>query len=168
LLEYHWADGQYDRIPALAADLVRRQVGVIHAIGLAAAVAANAATSAIPIVFQIGNNPVELGLVASLNRPGGNVTGVTSLSGELSAKRLQLLHEAVPAVKVMAAIVNPTQPNGGNLARNLEAAAHELGLEVHILRVSTEVKPKHPSTFSRPLRPVRTPRAAADVAHCRA
>jgi ABC-type uncharacterized transport system substrate-binding protein len=137
-IEYHWADGQFDRLPALAADLVRRQVSVIFATGLAAAVAAKAATPTIPIVFQIGNNPVELGLIASLNRPGGNLTGATSLSGELSAKRLQLLHEAAPAIKVMAAIVNPTQPNGGNLARNLLAAARELGLELHILPVSNE------------------------------
>src|SRR5262249_47572397 len=106
---------------ALAAELVRRRVSVIHAIGVPPSVAAKAATSTIPIVFQIGADPVELGLVASLNRPGGNITGVTSLPGEVNTKRLQLLHEAVPTANVIAAIVNPTEPNGANLARNLEA-----------------------------------------------
>ena len=137
-IEYHWADSQYDRLPALAADLVRRQVSVIHTNGLPAIVAAKAATSTVPIVFLIGANPVELDLVPSLNRPGGNITGVTSMTGELSAKRLQLLHEAVPAAKVIAALVNPTEPNAGNLARNLRSAAGELGIEIHILPVSTE------------------------------
>jgi putative tryptophan/tyrosine transport system substrate-binding protein len=138
VIEYHWADGQYDRLPALAADFVRRQVSVIYASGLPSSVAAKAATSTIPIVFGMGANPVELGLVTSLNRPGGNVTGVTNMNGELNAKRLELLHEAVPAAKVMAAIVNPTEPNSGNLERNLQAAAGTLGLELHILPVSTE------------------------------
>jgi putative tryptophan/tyrosine transport system substrate-binding protein len=137
-IEYHWADGQYDRLPALAADLVRRQVSVIYTSGLPATVAVKAATSTIPIVFQIGANPVEFGLVASLNRPGGNVTGVTAATGELSAKRLELLHEAVPAATVVAALINPTEANAENLARNLQAAAVVLGLELHILRASTE------------------------------
>jgi putative ABC transport system substrate-binding protein len=137
-IEYHWADGQHDRLPALAADFVRRRVSVIYTSGLPAAVAAKAATSTIPIVFGLGANPVELGLVASLNRPGGNLTGVTNMNGELNPKRLELLHEAVPAAKVAAAIVNPAEPNSGNLARNLQAAAGALGLELHILQVSTE------------------------------
>jgi putative ABC transport system substrate-binding protein len=137
-LEYHWADAQYDRLPALAADFVRRRVSIIYASGLPAAVAAKTATSAIPIVFQIGANPVELGLIASLKQPGGNITGVTSLAGELNTKRLQLLHEAVPSVKVMAAVVNPTEPNSGNLERNLQAAARELGLAIHVHPVSSE------------------------------
>jgi len=137
-IEYHWADGQYDRLPALAADLVRRQVSVIYASGLPAAIAAKAATSEVPIVFSIGANPVELGLLASLSHPGGNVTGVTGINGELNTKRLQLLHEAVPAAKVVAAVVNPTEPNSGNLRRNLQAAAREVGLEVQVLPVSTE------------------------------
>jgi putative ABC transport system substrate-binding protein len=137
-IEYHWADGQYDRMPALAADFARRPVSVIYTSGLPASVAAKAATSTIPIVFQIGANPVELGLVATLNRPGGNVTGVTNMNGELSAKRLELLHEAVPAAAVVAAIVNPTEPNAVNLARSLQTAAGALGLELHILEVSTE------------------------------
>jgi putative tryptophan/tyrosine transport system substrate-binding protein len=138
VLEYHWADGQYDRLPALAADLVRRQVSVIYTFGLPAVAAAKAATATIPIVFQIGANPVEVGLVASLTRPGGNITGVTGSSGELSAKRLELLHEAVPAATVVAALINPTEPNAGNLARNLQAAAGALGLEIHLLHASTE------------------------------
>jgi putative ABC transport system substrate-binding protein len=137
-IEYQWADGKYDRLPALAAELVRRQVSVIYATGLPATTAAKAATSEVPIVFQIGANPVELGLVASLSRPGGNVTGVTSLNGEINPKRLQLLHEAVPTAKVVAAVVNPTEPNSGNLGRSLRAAARELGLEVQVLPVATE------------------------------
>src|SRR5262249_39155897 len=105
-IEYQWADGQYDRLPALAAELIRRKVSVIHSIGLPSTVAAKMATTAIPIVFSIGANPVELGLVASLTRPGGNVTGVTSLAGELNVKRLQLITETVPTAKVVAAMVN--------------------------------------------------------------
>jgi putative ABC transport system substrate-binding protein len=137
-IEYQWADGQYDRLPALAAELVRRRVSVIHTFGLPASVAAKMATTAIPIVFQIGANPVELGLVASLTRPGANVTGVTSLAGELNVKRLQLITEAVPAARVVAAIVNPSEPNSGNLARNLQEAARTLGIELHVLPVSAE------------------------------
>jgi putative tryptophan/tyrosine transport system substrate-binding protein len=152
-IEYHWADGQYDRLPALAADLVRRQVGVIFATNLPSAVAAKAATAEIPIVFQIGANPIELGLVASLSRPGGNVTGVTSLVGETNVKRLQLLHEAVPAIKVIAAVVNPTEPNSGNLTRSLEAAGQELGLEVHVMPVSTERDYDDAFAFVRDRRP---------------
>jgi putative tryptophan/tyrosine transport system substrate-binding protein len=136
--EYHWADGQYDRLPALAADLVRRHVDVIYAIGVPATVAAKAATSAIPIVFQIGVNPVEVGLVASLNRPGGNATGATTLGEETNAKRLQLLHEAVPGVKVIAALVNPTLPNTLDTLAGIEAAGRALGLQLIILHASTE------------------------------
>src|SRR5262249_23991806 len=137
-IDYRWADGQYDRLPTLAADLVRREVNVIQTVGLSAIVAAKAATSTIPIVFLIAADPVELDLVPSLNRPGRNLTGVTSMNGELSAKRLQLLHEAVSTAKVVAAFVNPTEPNGANLTRNLQAAARELGLEIHVLPVSAE------------------------------
>jgi putative tryptophan/tyrosine transport system substrate-binding protein len=137
-IEYHWADGRYDNLPALAADLVRRQVSVIYASGLPAATAAKAATSEIPVVFSIGANPVELGLVSSLSHPGGNVTGVTNLNGETNTKRLQLLHEAVPGAKIFVAVINPTEPNSGNLRQNLEAAARELGLDIEVLPVSTE------------------------------
>jgi putative ABC transport system substrate-binding protein len=137
-IEYQWADGQYERLPALAAELVRRKVSVIHTFGLPSSVAAKMATTAIPIVFQIGANPVELGLVASPTRPEGNVTGVTSLDGEINVKRLQLIAETVPTAKVVAAIVNPSEPNSGNLARNLREAARALGIELHVLPVSTE------------------------------
>jgi putative ABC transport system substrate-binding protein len=139
-IEYQWADGQYERLPALAAELVRRKVSVIYTIGLPQSVAAKAVTATIPIVVSIGANPVELGLVASLNRPGGNLTGVTSLNGETNAKRLQLLHEAVPETRVMAAVVNPNEPNSGNLARDLQEAARVLGVELHVLPVSTEAE----------------------------
>jgi putative ABC transport system substrate-binding protein len=137
-LEYHWADGQYDRLPALAADFVRRQVNVIVASGIPATLAAKAVTSIIPIVFQTGVDPVQLGLVTSLSRPGGNLTGVTSQSGELIGKRLQLLHEAVPPTTVIAGVVNPTESNSGNLVRNLETAARALGRQLLILHASTE------------------------------
>jgi putative ABC transport system substrate-binding protein len=125
-------------LPALAAELVRRKASVIHTLGLPSSVAAKMATTAIPIVFQIGANPVELGLVGSVTRPGSNVRGVTNLAGELNVKRLQLITETVPAAKVVAAIVNPSEPNSGNLARNLREAARTLGIELHVLPVSTE------------------------------
>ena len=110
-IEFRWAEGQSDRLPAMAVDLVRRQVAVIVAVGgVLPAVAAKAATSTVPIVFIIGGDPVELGLVTSLNRPGGNVTGVNILSGALTAKRLELLRELVPQAGVVACLVNPTSP----------------------------------------------------------
>jgi putative ABC transport system substrate-binding protein len=110
-IEYRWAEGQYDRFPAFAADLVRHKVAVIAAPGSTpAAVAAKAATTTIPIVFLTASDPVEIGLVASLNRPGGNVTGVTALSVALGPKQLEVLHEVVPKASVMALLVNPTSP----------------------------------------------------------
>jgi putative ABC transport system substrate-binding protein len=137
-IEYRWAGGQYDRLPALAADLVRRQVAVIAASAGEAARAAKAATSTIPIVFVIGSDPVTLGLVSSMNRPGGNVTGVTFFSKALEAKRLELLHEMVPRASKVAVLVNPNSVIAEEQLAELQAAAHLLGLEILILKVITE------------------------------
>jgi putative tryptophan/tyrosine transport system substrate-binding protein len=138
-IEYRWADGQNNRMPSLAADLVRRQVTVIVALGgIASAVAAKAATTTIPIVFAIGVDPVEAGLVTSMNRPGGNLTGVTDLNVELVPKRLELLHALVPTTTIVAALVNPTNPNAKTLSGDLQAAARTLGLQPHVLHASTE------------------------------
>ena len=139
-IEFRWADSQNDRLPALAADLVRRQVKVIAAPGSTpAALAAKAATATIPVVFQVGTDPVAAGLVASLARPGGNVTGVTTLNTELGPKRLQLLRELIPTAKIIALLVNPTSPFiTENISKDLELAARTLGLQLHILNASTE------------------------------
>jgi putative ABC transport system substrate-binding protein len=139
-IEYRWGENQNDRLPALAADLARRQVNVITAPGSTpAALAAHAATSTIPIVFGIGTDPVQLGLAASLNRPGGNMTGVMTLSLEVEAKRLELLHEVVPAEANVALLVNPTSPALAEPAtRDMQAAARLLGLNVHVLTASAE------------------------------
>ena len=137
-IEYRWAEGQYDRLPALAADLVRRQVAVIAATSTPAALTAKAATTTIPIVFTTSSDPVRLGLVASLSRPGGNVTGATQLNVEVGPKRLELVRELVPAATVIALLVNPTNPVAETLARDLQAAARTLGLQLHILNASTE------------------------------
>ena len=137
-IEHHWAHGQYDRLPALAADLVRRQVTVISTSGNASALAAKTATATIPIVFLTGADPVQAGLVASLSRPGGNLTGVTSLGVELGPKRLELLHELVPAATTIAILVNPANRSAEIQVRDMQAAARTLGLELHILQASTE------------------------------
>jgi putative ABC transport system substrate-binding protein len=138
-IEYRWAEGQNDRLPALAADLVRRQVTVIAAPARTAALAAKAVTETIPIVFELGDNPVELGLVKSLNRPSGNLTGVTSLNTEIGPKRLELLHELVPTASIIALLVNPTNPGLAEaLSRDLQAAARTFGLQLHVLRASTD------------------------------
>jgi putative tryptophan/tyrosine transport system substrate-binding protein len=137
LIEYRWAEGQYDRLPAMAADLVRRQVAAIVA-NSPAAVAAKAATTTIPIIFTTAGDPVELGLIASLNRPGGNITGVTQLGVEVGPKRLELLRELIPTATIMASLVHPTNPNAETISRNLQSAARTLGLQIHVLYASTE------------------------------
>ena len=137
-IEYRFADNQYERLPALAADLIQHQVALIAANG-PPALAAKAATTTIPIVFTAGFDPVEMGLVASLDRPGGNVTGVTILDVELGPKRLELLHELVPAATVVAALVNPTDPKRAEIISNaLRAAASTLGLQLHILHANND------------------------------
>ena len=141
-IEYRWAENQYDRLPALAAELVRRRVSVI-ATGSAtlAAMAAKAATATIPIVFLTGADPVELGLVASLSRPGGNLTGVTTLNVEMSPKRLEVLHELLPTTTTMAMLVNPINNRAmvETDIKQIQAAAHTLGLPMlHVLQASTE------------------------------
>jgi putative tryptophan/tyrosine transport system substrate-binding protein len=137
-VEYRWAEGRNDRLPALAADLVGRNVSVIvTGGGGSAARAAKAASTTIPIIFQVGADPVATGLVASLNRPGGNLTGVNSLNGELAPKQLQLLHELLPAATIFGLLVNPTN-FGADTLRDTEAAAGALGLQLHVLHASTE------------------------------
>jgi putative ABC transport system substrate-binding protein len=138
-IEYRWAEGQIDRLPAIIADLVHSQVAVIAATSTPAALAAKAATTTIPIVFETGGDPIQLGLVASLSRPGGNVTGVTQMSQEVAPKELELLHELLPAVRVLALLVNPADPALSETQSSaFLSAAHALGLELHILNASTE------------------------------
>ena len=136
-IEYRWAGGDYDRLPALAAELIRRNVAVIVG-NSTPALAAMAATATVPIVFSAPGDPVELGLVERMNRPGGNVTGVTSLAAELGPKRLQLLHEFVPGAAMMAVLINPKSRNADIQSREIEAAAATLGLQLHVLHASSE------------------------------
>jgi ABC-type uncharacterized transport system substrate-binding protein len=138
-IEYRWAEGEFDRLPALAADLVRRQVAVIASLaGVPSARAAKAATATIPIVFQTGDDPVELGLVASLARPGSNMTGVSNLNVEIGPKRLELLHELVPTATVIALLVNPDHPLAERHVHDLQAAARGFGLQIRVLNARTE------------------------------
>ena len=135
-IEYRWAQGQLDRLPALAAELVRRQVAVIAAFGDIAAVAAKAATTAIPIVSGVSENPVKAGLVASLNRPGSNATGINFLGAELGSKQLGLLHELVPAAVRVGLLVNPRVPQTETVTRDVAAAASAIGLQIDVVEAS--------------------------------
>jgi putative ABC transport system substrate-binding protein len=137
-IEYRWAEGRYDRLPVLAADLVGRKVDVIATTGGPSALAIKSATSTIPIVFSSGADPVATGLVASLGHPGGNLTGVSFISVELMPKRLELLSELVPQARVIALLVNPSSGNAEQIIGNLQEAARAKGLELPILMASTE------------------------------
>jgi putative ABC transport system substrate-binding protein len=137
-IEYRWAESQYDRLTGMAADLARRQMAVIVATGTPAALAAKAATPTIPIVFDTAGDPINLGLVASLNRPGRNLTGVTLLNSELVPKRLGLLHDLIPTAKIIGFLVNQKDPRAETQSTDMQDAAHVLGLQVHVLYASTE------------------------------
>jgi putative tryptophan/tyrosine transport system substrate-binding protein len=137
-IEYRWAEGHYERLPDLAADLVRRQVAVLAATSTPANLIGKAATQTIPIVFTTASDPVHIGLVASLSHPGGNVTGVTQLNVELGPKRLELAHELMPDATAMALLVNPVNPSAAGLSKDVAAAAPALGLKLHVLNASTE------------------------------
>jgi ABC-type uncharacterized transport system substrate-binding protein len=136
-IEYRWAEGQYDRLPGMAADLVRRKVDVIVTQAPPAALAARTATTTIPIVFAVGIDPVAAGLVESFNRPGGNATGSTLISGPLGQKRLEILRELVPKAKVVAMVVNPFSPDAPPEIRDVQAAARANGLQLRLLNAST-------------------------------
>jgi putative ABC transport system substrate-binding protein len=146
-LEYRWAEGKEDRLPGLASDLVKRQVAVIAATGgNAPAIAAKAVTANIPIVFTGGGDPVALGLVASLGRPGGNATGVVNIATALTAKRLQLLRELVPAATLMVVLVNPRNPGAKAQLKELHEAAHTIGQEIRIVNAISEAE--FPAAFA--------------------
>jgi putative tryptophan/tyrosine transport system substrate-binding protein len=136
-IAFAWADNDYDRLPRLAVDLINRQVAVIAA-DSPAAVAAKVATQTIPIVFNSGTDPIQLGLVASLNRPDGNLTGVTTLNAEVGPKRLELLHDLLPAATAVAVLVNPTSPSASIISRDIETAARTIGLKLDILHASAD------------------------------
>jgi putative ABC transport system substrate-binding protein len=138
-IEYRWAGDHDDRLPVLAAELVHRQVTVIVAGGSPSSLAAKAATATIPIVFETAGDPITLGLVASLNRPGGNLTGVTNLNVEVGQKKLELLRELLPAATIIAVLVNPSAPTiTEQFLRNLQAAAPALGMQLHVVQASTD------------------------------
>jgi ABC-type uncharacterized transport system substrate-binding protein len=140
VIEYRWADGQFDRLAALTRELVSRPATAILAAGLPSAVAAKAATARIPIVFVMGADPVQQGIVDSLNRPGGNITGVTQFFGELGGKRLELLRELVPTVTMIAILSNPKNPNAENHLSNVQAAARAIGQKLYVVTASTEAE----------------------------
>ena len=162
MVEYHWLDGQYDRLPALMADLVRRRVAVIATFANAPALAAKAATTTIPIVFGVGQDPVRMGLVASLARPGGNATGINFFNQEAVAKRLGLLHDLVPKAVRIAVLVNPTNASATEATlREIREAARALGLQIAVLNASTsrEIEAAFSTLVRRPgRRPLRRPR----------
>jgi putative ABC transport system substrate-binding protein len=137
-IEYRWADNEYDRLPSMAADLVRREVALITATTTPAVRAAKAATGAIPIVFTMIADPVQIGLVTSLNRPGGNVTGATLLSVEVGPKLVEMLHGAVPSARRMVLLINPANPNAETQAKSMQQAALKLGVDLHVLNASAE------------------------------
>jgi putative tryptophan/tyrosine transport system substrate-binding protein len=137
-IEYRWAEEHHDRLPTMATDLVLHQVAVIVATGAAASLAAKAATTTLPIVFETSGDPVKLGLVGSLSRPGGNLTGVSQLGEEEAPKRLELLHELLPTARVMALLVNPAEPIARDQVRVSLAAAKTLGLELNVINASIE------------------------------
>jgi ABC-type uncharacterized transport system substrate-binding protein len=137
-VEYRWADGHFDRLPSLAADLVHRQVMVIAATTTPGALAAKATGTTIPIVFETAGDPIKLGLVKSLNHPGDNVTGITQLSSELISKRLGLLHELIPAAKLVGLLVDQADPRAETQVADMQEAARDLDLQIHILNASNE------------------------------
>jgi len=138
-IEYRWAENRYEQLPAMAADLVSRKVDAIVASGQsAAALAAKTATATIPIVFEFGADPIKVGLVPNLNRPGGNVTGITIFSNELNSKKLEILHGLVPATEAIALLVNPDGPTADSAVQDTQEAAHALGRRLLVLRASNE------------------------------
>jgi putative tryptophan/tyrosine transport system substrate-binding protein len=137
-VEYRWAEGRFDRLPGIAADLVHRQVAVIAATSTPAALVVKATGTTIPIVFETAGDPIKLGLVASLNRPGDNITGVTQLSSELISKRLGLLHDLIPTAKLIGLFVDQADPRTEAQTQDMQEAARGLGLQIHVLNVSTE------------------------------
>jgi putative tryptophan/tyrosine transport system substrate-binding protein len=139
-IEYRWANGDYDRLTSLAGDLVRRQVSVIAATSTPANLVAKASTNTIPIVFTAGNDPVQMGLVASLSRPGGNVTGATQLTGEVVPKRVELAHELTPSASILGFLVNPKNSNSDADTKAAKTAAVTLGLQLNVLHASSEAE----------------------------
>jgi putative tryptophan/tyrosine transport system substrate-binding protein len=139
-IEYRWANGDYDRLPSLAGDLIGRQVSVIAATSTPANLVAKASTNTIPIVFTAGNDPVQMGLVASISRPGGNVTGASTLTGEVVPKRVELAHELTPSATILGFLVNPRNSNADADTKAAQAAAVTLGLQLNVLHASTEAE----------------------------